>query len=145
VNQTVLDEMGQARGIVSEALEQRASAGIKVRQPLGALFIKDNLGDEHLEIIADEVNVKEVDVQPELDGLAKLLTEITPELKEEGDLRDLIREVQVLRKEAGLQPSDEISVIVPENMKSIVEKFQDEFKETVSAKEITFGSETKLN
>jgi len=34
--------------------------------------------------------------------------EITPQLKEEGMIRDFIREIQELRKKAGLKPRDKI-------------------------------------
>jgi isoleucyl-tRNA synthetase len=50
----------------------------------------------------------------ERDGFAVALdTEITPELALEGRARDLIRSIQDLRKETGLELTDRITVTVP--------------------------------
>jgi isoleucyl-tRNA synthetase len=69
------------------------------------------LSSEIESIIADELNVKLVRAASSIDAPASngvkvsLDTTITPELKEEGNLRDLIREVQELRKAAKLDPA----------------------------------------
>ena len=50
-----------AREFTSLALEARSEADIKTRQPLESLTLKTkDLPDEYLEIIKDEVNVKEI-------------------------------------------------------------------------------------
>jgi isoleucyl-tRNA synthetase len=56
------------------------------------------------------VNVKEVVFDPKIEGDVELDTEITPELKEEGILREIIRNIQEMRKQAGLKPRDKILV-----------------------------------
>jgi isoleucyl-tRNA synthetase len=120
--ETLLSDMSAVRGAVSLALEARAKAGIKVRQPLSRLTITENSSAELRSIIAEEVNVKEVVIGSEF----MLDTTLTPALLREGHMRDLIRAVQELRKEADLKPSDKVVLQVhtsdSEDMKSLVEE-----------------------
>jgi len=113
-------KMEKVRGIVSSALAERAKTGIKVRQPLNELKIKTTtlpppsrksgphyeLWKELLELIKEEVNVKQITFGKTL----KLDTKITSELKEEGILREIIRNIQEMRKKANLKPRHKISV-----------------------------------
>jgi len=105
----ILDEMAKVRAIVSYALQARDKAGIKVRQPLAKLTIKESFSNDLLDVIRDEVNVKGV-VVGNIEGDVLLDTDLTPELKEEGFVRDLIRAIQGARKEAGLQPGENAQV-----------------------------------
>jgi len=103
------EDMVEARKIVNLVLAERAKAGIKVRQPLGKLQItnyKLQKNRELLELIKEETNVKEINFGKVL----KLDTEITPELKEEGMVREIIRNIQEARKKAGLKPKDKILI-----------------------------------
>ncbi len=103
----VLENMEETRRIVSLALELRQKANIKVRQPLAKLEIKNSkLSQEYLEIIKDELNVKEVVVNAKLEEELKLDTTLTPELEEEGRVRDAIRAIQEWRKEQNLKPGE---------------------------------------
>jgi isoleucyl-tRNA synthetase len=102
VNESVLKEMEKTRSIISSALELRARAGIKVRQPLGSLTITTELADEYRELVKDEVNVQSVIIGSEMN----LDTTITPELQKLGDMREVIRTIQQLRKESGLLPGE---------------------------------------
>jgi len=98
VDSALEDKMKKVRGIVAEALAQRAKNGIKVRQPLAKLAITDKAlaGDKELAgLIRDEVNIKEVVYGKSV----KLDTKITAELKSEGMLRDLVRYIQDMRKD----------------------------------------------
>jgi isoleucyl-tRNA synthetase len=109
INKKLEKKMETVREIVSLVLAQRQKAKIKVRQPLRELQItKSDLKKEEelLELIKEEVNVKRISFGPEF----KLDTEITPELKEEGILREIIRHIQEMRKEAKLKPKDRILV-----------------------------------
>ena len=57
----IINNMQEVRKVVSLALEKRMSAGIKVRQPLNELRIKNyelRGKEEYLNLIKDEVNVK---------------------------------------------------------------------------------------
>ncbi len=125
----LLDAMSAARDVVSVALQLRALAGIKVRQPLETLVVVgtppvDLQSLEWQEVIRGEVNVKAVEVRAErprglfawyemANGVAVgLRTDLTPELREEGIVRDLIRHVQDLRKRAGLTVHDTIELAI---------------------------------
>jgi len=103
------EKMQKSRETVAEALSQRIKNGIKIRQPLKELQITDASlkgESELLDLIKEEVNVKEITFGKEL----KLNTEITAELKEEGIVREVIRNIQEMRKAAGLKPKDRILV-----------------------------------
>ena len=115
----VLESMSRVRQVVSLALEARATAGIKVRQPLSSLRIKDEPYDEGRtlsevinpalsDLIREELNVKELHFQSDLETSVALDTTLTPALQTEGDFREFVRTVQALRKEAGLSPHDQV-------------------------------------
>ena len=111
----ILKNMEETRKIVSLALEKRMAANIKVRQPLKELRIKnlDLKGqEEYLELIKDEVNVKNISFNGKLETEVELDTEITEELQKEGNARDFIRAVQDLRKNKNLVPSDVVELLI---------------------------------
>lgn len=106
-------DMREVRELVSLALEARQNASIKVRQPLSKLTVNSSRllnKNDLLGLMKDELNVKEVIVQTGSEERVVLDTEITPELKEEGEVRDLMREIQDLRKKAGLSPQDKATL-----------------------------------
>jgi isoleucyl-tRNA synthetase len=76
------------------------------------LFISESdLSSDYLDIVKDELNVKQVSVKDTLQsGTVELNTEITDALRDEGDMRDLIRMIQDMRKNANLSPSDRVIV-----------------------------------
>jgi len=109
IDEKLNKKMERIREVVSLALAERAKAGIKVRQPLGELQITNyelKREKELLELIKDEVNIKEISFGKTL----KLDTKITPGLKEEGMIREVIRQIQEMRKRAKLKPKDKILV-----------------------------------
>lgn len=126
----ILEEMTQVRGLVSKALEARDKAGIKVRQPLSKLTIKAQVSKELLDVIREEVNVKGVEVG-NIEGDVLLDTELTPALKEEGFVRDLIRAVQGARKDAGLNPQDTAKLIIhtAKEVEELITKYTKEISE----------------
>jgi isoleucyl-tRNA synthetase len=104
-------KMEKVREIVSLGLQLRAKAGIKVRQPLSELRITNyELQNEFLDIIKEEVNVKEVVLEKGKGSKIELDTEITEDLKQEGQAREIIRHIQEMRKEAGYEVDNRIIV-----------------------------------
>ena len=71
-------------------------------------------------------------------------TNLTPELIEEGFVRELVSKIQTMRKEAGFEVMDKIRVYAKDNDKivSIMKNHGDEIKSEVLAEEIVTG-ETK--
>ena len=135
----VILKMQSARDLVTLGLQSRQKKSIPVRQPLGILKAKHlKLSAEYLEIAKDELNVKDIIEDMTLETDVWLDPTITPELKREGDYRELVRAVQELRKTSGLTPSDTIILSLSENAKEIVEGFEGDMKKTVLAKEIFF-------
>lgn len=131
-------EMNQARNIVSQGLQLRAKAGIKVRQPLSALRIKDSdLRKELLEIIKEEVNVKNVTVDKNIQNV-ELDTKITEELKQEGQAREIIRHIQEMRKEASYEVDNRIKVVY-NGMFQVFEKYGDLIRREVLAEDLDKG------
>lgn len=134
-NKQILEDMAETRRLVSLALEARAKANIKVRQPLKKLKVKSlKLGSEYLELIKDEVNVKEVIVDKNLSQEIELDTNLTPELIEEGRLRDAIRAVQEWRKVQGLQPGEKADYLLPEENKEFFISHKNEIENSTNVK-----------
>ena len=98
--------------MVSVGLQTRAEQKIKVRQPLKSVSAQP-LGSELEDIVKEELNVKEYDSSnySEKDGYLNILDlTITPELKLEGEAREIIRAIQEGRKKAGFNVEDRISL-----------------------------------
>jgi isoleucyl-tRNA synthetase len=151
-DESILVGMKEVRDVVTKALEARAKEAIKVRQPIQTLEVKIALADEYKDIIKDEVNVKDIEFNAQLETDVWLDTTITPELKEEGDARELIRALQDLRKSSGLSPEDTIVVhiVCSSEFKTIVEKYSDLIQSVTRTQEIVYidelpGEEVAVN
>jgi len=137
-----LEEMRKVRGVITEGLAQRASDGIKVRQPLASVsFPSDKPIPSELHwIVMDELNVKKIGSYSGK-GEVKLDTKITDELKAEGLVRELIRTIQAARKKAGLNVEDRIHLKIESDSTEITEAvkhFEDTiFAETLAIDELT--------
>ena len=218
------EDMDHVLQIVVQGRACRNTANIKNRQPIGKMYVKAafELSDFYKDIIADELNVKEVaftdDVsaftsysfKPQLrtvgpkygkklnairqylgsvDGNAAmnelkttgkltfdadgdqvelleedllidaaqmpgyvsdteyettvvLDTNLTPELVEEGFVREIISKIQTMRKEAGFEVMDHIRVYFAQNdkIKDLVDSNNAEIKDEVLANEICFDT-----
>lgn len=136
VEEKIIETMTKTRDIVSLALEARAKAKLKVRQPLQKLVVKNDsaaLYEPYVSLILDEVNVKEVVFDSKITEEVELDTNLTPELKREGDVREFIRSVQQERKGLGLQQSDLISLEVDTKLNDLLAADMGEVKRVVGA------------
>ncbi len=114
IDKKLNQNMERLREIITLSLAERSSAGIKVRQPLKRLIIKKKIAGfekELLDLIREEINVKEIVFDNTIKKDVKLDTKITPELKREGTAREVLRYVQQMRKAAKLKPKDKISIV----------------------------------
>ncbi len=138
----ILEEMVDVRKISSLGLEARMKSKINVRQPLLKLTIKSSMSKDLLDLIKDEVNVKEVIIDSSLKDGIVLDTSITPELKEEGNIRELIRSIQDLRKEIGLTINDRAILIIDTDQKSteLIEKNKIIISNATLLSDIVFSS-----
>ena len=107
VDQNLLDQMKVIQEICSLGLKVRSESGVKLRQPLASVTVSlssgINLPPELLDIITQELNVKKIIVAELSQELAVTLdTVLTPELETEGLYRELTRQIQSGRKNAGL-------------------------------------------
>lgn len=140
----IIEEMAEVRKICSLGLEARQKAGIKVRQPLQKLKTKSlklKVNKELLEVLADEINVKEIIFDKKIKEEIELDTKITKELKEEGMVRELTRGIQDLRKKVGLNPQDKIELLIDteETGKKLIKNFEKEIKKGTNAAAIEFS------
>jgi isoleucyl-tRNA synthetase len=131
----LIENMQVVRDLCTVGNALRKKANIPVRQPLAFFFVTEDLSDYYKELIKDELNVKAVEKGP----VIVFDERITPELKLEGEYREFVRAVQDMRKQAGLTPSDVISLSISPGAESLVTPFMNDFKKTVLAKEVTFA------
>ena len=148
IDEELESEMTEARDIVNLALALRSKVGIKVRQPLTSLKVKEvktKLKDrtDILDLIKDEVNVKEVIFDDKISEAVELDTNLTPELKEEGEVREIIRQIQQMRKEMKFVPEDTINIYFQQSefFDRIIERNKETILKEVLAKEFISSSE----
>lgn len=160
-DKNLLKKMDITREIVSLALAIRVKEGVKIRQPLNSLYIRD-INNENIllfeELIKDEVNIKNVVLgipdeksinlksNENNDYKIFLDLEIDDDLRLEGNAREMIRRIQDMRKARELTVNDRITVTfenTQENQK-IIEKFGEKIKLKVLAVELKPGSSYEL-
>ena len=154
VDEQVLADMARTRELINNGLSLRMKqdehqASIKVRQPLQfAAYAGVKLAEYYEQIMAEELNVKEIRWIENLDehladydvteGVIKpeswveISKHLTPELKREGLMREVIRHVQSARKKAGLQVDDRIELGIASSDAEITQAV-DVFADTIKA------------
>lgn len=160
-NKKLESEMDIVRKFAAMGLKARAASGIKVRQPLNQFIIKisgkQKIGKELLELLKEELNVKEIKITKNISedsdwrvenegGLSAALDiKLTAELKEEGLIRELTRNIQETRRDAGLQPQEKIIIqySCSKNLEEIVSRHHAEIQKTVNARQFSVGEKSK--
>lgn len=143
INSSLEANMQKAREIVEKIHSQRKEKQIKVRQPLAKAVVSGkSFGTKEIQqIILDETNLKKLEFTSKNKDLTiKLDTKLTPKLKSEGEAREIIRQVQELRKKAKTEFNETIKLELPK----WPEDFTDYIKEKTLAKKITKGKVVKV-
>jgi isoleucyl-tRNA synthetase len=137
INEKLVKEMDAVRGAVNDGLSARVKAQMKVRQPLANMTVTgaESLGDStelYLDVLKEEVNVKNVDWTSEGEYSVNLDLELSNELRQEGIAREVVRTIQNARKDAGLEVDDRINlslVTLDAALSEAVESFKDYIKQ----------------
>ncbi len=141
----LVNEMRAARKIVEMVLSFRKINQIKVRQPLDLLQVyssQKQVSESVCRLILDEVNMKHLDwINQDGETRIDVDIKITPRLQAEGELRELIRQVQEARKTAGARLDQKIILTAPLPADA---DFIDELKFRTLAQEIIAGDEIKV-
>lgn len=110
----IVDQMKSVREIVELGHAQRKEKQIKVRQPLAKITVTaTDLPQEFVELIKDELNIKSVEFISGKEISVELDTDITPQLKAEGEARELVRQIQDERKKIGTSLDELVNVSLP--------------------------------
>ncbi|OQB43823.1 MAG: Isoleucine--tRNA ligase [Parcubacteria group bacterium ADurb.Bin159] len=160
----VLEEIKLVTDIIALGRAGREEANLPIRQPLAKIIINKKLSSSAKEIIAKELNLKEVREGEEKKDKNFIFKEsknikialdinINSELKEEGQVRQLIRLINDLRKKEGLTIKDEVILEIStedEEMKKIIKKYEKMICHKVIATQITLvdslgGQSPKIN
>ena len=157
IDNSMLRDMNALRTAVNDGLSKRASEGIKVRQPLASVKLINTISQDTpaevaqflIDITKDELNVKSVEIvtDSESDSAQPSVVydlTITPELKREGLMREIVRHVQSARKQAGLQIDDRIVLSISSDDSEIsqaIDAFADVIKSETLAVELNSAAD----
>ncbi|MFZ5365010.1 MAG: isoleucine--tRNA ligase [Patescibacteria group bacterium] len=150
IDRSVLLSMDKVKEIVEIGLAIRQMQKVKVRQALLRLQLTyKKLAPAYLDIIKDELNVKNIEIVDDLtygdswrtieDSSEQVALDvaITPELKKEGLMREIIRSINNLRKNSGLTISDKVNVYFQTASSELSEVLQaEEYKNEILKKTI---------
>lgn len=134
----LMTKMAEVKKVVEKAHAFRKEASLKLRQPLAKLqvFSPVETPDQNLlEVLAAEVNVKAVDWHYDEQLKIELDTTLTPALIAEGQAREIVREIQGLRKKQHCQLDEKIRV----QLKTWPKEFEDFIKTKAKISELVVG------
>ncbi|MCH8888895.1 class I tRNA ligase family protein [Patescibacteria group bacterium] len=143
IDKKLLEKMTHVRNVVSASLEARELAGTRVRQPLQTLFIGEKTlekEEELLSLILSEVNIKEIVFKKSLGDKVGLNTHLSPELIEEGTVREVTRFIQSLRKKQNFATSDygHVAFSANKELKDILERNKESIQKTSLLSDIIY-------
>ena len=106
----ITTQMEEVRKFVTEGLAARKAKQFKVRQPLAGatLKCKEKFDPELEELIKDELNVKEIKCDPDQAKTIVLDEKLTEALIREGYAREIVRQIQDMRKEAKYKLNEKV-------------------------------------
>jgi isoleucyl-tRNA synthetase len=143
------EQMSQAREVATYGHAKRKMDGIKVRTPILKLMFDspndyDSIIPEIREVILSELNAKNIVISQKQWFPKNEVTISANDLEAEGAARELVRSIQIKRKEAGCRIDEKIKVTVPQ----IPKKFEEWIKKETLSTSLTLGDQlivTKLS
>ncbi|OGK72444.1 hypothetical protein A2446_02425 [Candidatus Roizmanbacteria bacterium RIFOXYC2_FULL_38_9] len=145
-------DMEIVREMAEAGQRARKEQKIKVRQPLNSVRITAPVSkkfhieayrEEYLRLLRLELNVKKVELGISKDDVIYVQYDIilTEELKFEGKLRELMREIQSKRKELGTKPDQFVILTLPKDCM----KFAEFLRKKILAHKIEEGNELNVS
>lgn len=156
INKKLEQEMEEARLVVTSGLAERKEKQIKVRQPLrsATVIIKSKFSKDIEELIKDELNVKSLlygkssaKDKENIDKIVILDTVLGSSLIREGYARELIRQLQDMRKEAKYKIDEKILCwwhSDSEEIKKAIADWDDSIKKEALLKDFRFNPNDKI-
>jgi isoleucyl-tRNA synthetase len=146
INESLESDMIKARQIVELGHSERKLKGIKLRQPLRQISYKteNQMSAELEDVIKDELNVKNISYQGKVktngnDFEIELDMVIDDELKNEGLVRELVRQVQIIRKEKGCKINELIKLTLPNQYRKFDTKLISFIQKETLAESLLWG------
>lgn len=146
VDDALEQEMNSARAIVEVGHAVRKNAGIKLRQPLASAVVKTpaSISKDVSAVIAEELNILSVTFERADTVEVTFDTTLTETLMQMGAIRELVRTIQVLRKEKGCTIDEQVTVTLPSSWKSLsAEALAVASKETLAT--LVWGTELSIS
>ena len=149
-DEDLLADMEVVREVVEIGHRIRKEKQIKLRQPLASVRIKvgrqykfrSRHKNQLIEIIKEELNVKKIHLGKDNHGGTELVYDfkLSPELKREGEKRELIRKIQFMRKRANLSINEKVNLLAPQTLHPLIKEIGPEIK----LESLNKGKELKL-
>jgi isoleucyl-tRNA synthetase len=117
INEDLEQKMIIIKKICELGNAERKTNAIKNRQPLAKCTISNiqaDFQDELLDLVKDELNIKKIEIlQGQGEVKVELDINLTQELTDEGEARDIMRRIQEERKKLGCTLSEIVEVKIP--------------------------------
>jgi len=152
IDMVLISDMDLARKISEAGRKTRKELKLKLRQPLSEAVVEapksmqfqkpENLA-HYLEIVKKELNVKKIILKKagKLEEISiKFDTKLTPELIREGELREMIRDIQIKRKELGILSDQKIILTIPKKFS----EYKTFLEKKIICKKIILGTALKI-
>ena len=146
IDEELEKEMKTLRKVVESAHAQRQKSGFKLKQPLAKVFVSSNqiVREDLYQVLKAELNVLEVEWDSDSAEDSVISTSLdlvlTDELKDMGQARQIISQIQKQRKKLGVTYDQLVSVQLPDWPKA----HEAEIKEKVLANDLIKSKEFKV-
>lgn len=151
ISESLEQGMSDGRAVASVLMAFRKQANVKVRVPLKTLQYRGprELSHDVLNVVLSEANVYTLEYDGANEADASLYSvegqsDALNQDVEAGKARELVREIQMLRKEKGCKIDERVTVELAEAYKSLSDTLLDQVKRETLATGITWGPKTNI-